>query len=84
MSSNHLLVQKKDKIVTLVLNRPEVLNAMSAEMIQQLHDAFINVAKDENTRVVILKGAGDHFSSGADISLFKCDEARRTNRGNNS
>jgi 2-(1,2-epoxy-1,2-dihydrophenyl)acetyl-CoA isomerase len=70
MSSNHLLVQKKDKIVTLVLNRPEVLNAMSAEMIQQLHDALINIAKDEHTRVVILKGAGSHFCSGADISLF--------------
>jgi 2-(1,2-epoxy-1,2-dihydrophenyl)acetyl-CoA isomerase len=70
MSSNHLLVQKKDKIVTLVLNRPEVLNAMSAEMIQQLHDAFINIARDEHTRVVILKGAGDHFCSGADMSLF--------------
>lgn len=70
MSSTPLLVQKKNKIATLVLNRPEVLNAMSSEMIQKLHEAVLQIRSDEKINVVIIKGAGDHFCSGADVSLF--------------
>jgi enoyl-CoA hydratase/2-(1,2-epoxy-1,2-dihydrophenyl)acetyl-CoA isomerase len=70
MSSDPIIVQKKDKMATLTLNRPEVMNAMSKEMIVGLWDAVKDLAADETTRVVILRGAGDHFCSGADISLF--------------
>ncbi len=70
MPSKHVLVQKKDKIATLVLNRPEVLNAMSEEMLRELRYAVNQIAADESVNVVVLRGAGDHFSAGADISLF--------------
>ena len=70
MSSKPVIVQKKDKIATLTLNRPEVMNAMSKEMIEGLWDAVKDLATDESVNVVILKGAGDHFCSGADINLF--------------
>jgi len=65
-----VIIEKKDRIATLVLNRPEVMNAMSKEMILELHDAVKEIAADEGAHVVVLKGAGDHFSSGADVSLF--------------
>ena len=70
MPTTPVFFEKKDHIATLVLNRPEVMNAMSKEMILELHDAVKEIAVDEDVRVVVLKGAGDHFSSGADISLF--------------
>ena len=70
MSSKPVIVQKKDKIATLTLNRPEVMNAMSKEMIEGLWDAVKDLAADESIGVVILRGAGNHFCSGADINLF--------------
>ena len=70
MPSKPVIVEKKDKVVTLTLNRPDVMNAMSKDMIEGLWEAVKELAADENTRVVILKGAGDHFCSGADINLF--------------
>ena len=70
MSSNPLLIEKKDKIASNILNRPKVMNAMSKEMIMGLRDAVQEIASDEGVQVLILKGAGDHFCSGADLNLF--------------
>jgi len=75
MSSAPLLIEKKNKIATIMLNRPRVMNAMSKEMIMALHDAVKEIALDEDIHVVVLKGAGDHFCSGADIGLFAEDIA---------
>ena len=70
MSSKPVIVEKKDKIATLTLNRPDVMNAMSKEMIVGLWDEVKDLAADESIRVVILRGAGEHFCSGADLHLF--------------
>jgi 2-(1,2-epoxy-1,2-dihydrophenyl)acetyl-CoA isomerase len=70
MSLKPLLIEKKDKIASIILNRPKVMNAMSKEMITGLRDAVQEIATDENIQVLILKGAGDHFCSGADLNLF--------------
>jgi len=73
MSSNVILIEKKDKIATIVLNRPNVMNAMSQELIRGLYDAVKEIALDETINVLVLRGAGDHFSSGADANLFSAD-----------
>jgi 2-(1,2-epoxy-1,2-dihydrophenyl)acetyl-CoA isomerase len=70
MPTQPVLVQKKDEIATLTLNRPEVMNAMSNDMIVGLRGAVKDLAADESVNVVVLKGAGDHFCSGADLTLF--------------
>ncbi len=70
MSEKTVLVQKHNRIATLVLNRPEVMNAMNPELIQALQEALDQIETDENIRVVVVKGAGDNFCSGADVSLF--------------
>jgi len=70
MSPKPVIVQKNEHMVTLTLNRPDVMNAMSREVIEGLWDALEKIAADESIRVVILRGAGDHFCSGADIHLF--------------
>ena len=70
MTSTHLAVEKEGKIASIILNRPKVMNAMSKEMIMGLRDAVQAIASDEGVQVLILKGAGDHFCSGADLNLF--------------
>jgi 2-(1,2-epoxy-1,2-dihydrophenyl)acetyl-CoA isomerase len=70
MSEKTVLVQKKDRIYTLVMNRPEVMNALNEELVNELLKALEKIASDEAIRVVVLEGAGGNFSSGADMSLF--------------
>ena len=70
MATKHLIVEKRDNVGLITLNRPKVMNAMSKNMIFGLRDATAEIASDSEIRVLILKGAGDHFCSGADLSLF--------------
>ncbi len=52
----------------MILDRPDALNALNTEMLQELRDVLHEVARREEVRVVILTGAGDRaFAAGADI-----------------
>ena len=53
---------------TLTLNRPMVHNALDEGLIAALHNQFIELSSDRSVRVVIIKGAGSNFCSGADLS----------------
>jgi enoyl-CoA hydratase len=67
-SSPHVLLDKRDGIAFVTLNRPDKRNAFSPEMLVRLCDAWVDIAKDESIRVVLLTGAGDKaFSSGGDL-----------------
>ena len=67
--SEVVLLEKKDRVAIITLNRPDVLNALNLELVLALGEAFDNVAKDDAIGVVILTGAGDKaFAAGADIS----------------
>ena len=61
----------QDHIATLTLNRPEALNALNLAMIDDLRAATARVAFDPAVRVVILRGAGDHFMAGGDLKWFR-------------
>jgi len=70
ISAKAVLIEKKDAICTLVLNRPEVMNAMNETLILELKSAVDQIADEEDIKVVVIKGAGKNFSSGADMSLL--------------
>jgi isohexenylglutaconyl-CoA hydratase len=55
-------------VCTLTLNRPEVRNAMSVAMIQELLSTLRQAEADPDVRVLVLRGAGGHFCAGGDIS----------------
>ncbi|HZD26213.1 MAG TPA: enoyl-CoA hydratase-related protein [Alphaproteobacteria bacterium] len=59
-----------DGIATLTLNRPEVLNALNAEMKEELADAVTRLEFDDAVRCVLLAGAGRHFMAGGDVKRF--------------
>lgn len=63
----HLLVEKRDGIAYLTLNRPEKRNAFSPEMLVRMCDAWVDIANDSSVRVVLVTGAGEAFSSGGDL-----------------
>jgi len=61
-----LRVQTSGPIVHLHLNRPAKRNAISDELIAQIHTAFVNLPRD--ARVAVLSGEGAHFSAGLDLA----------------
>jgi enoyl-CoA hydratase/carnithine racemase len=63
--------QRDDGIVHVVLNRPSVRNAVTLAMWRELAAIFSRFSNDRNVRGVILRGAGNDFSVGADISEFE-------------
>lgn len=67
-----VLFEKDDKgIATVILNRPDKLNALSRRMLYELLPrAFSEVARDDQIRVMIITGAGRGFCSGADVKEF--------------
>ena len=66
----HLLVERDGPIVTLTMNRPEARNALSAEMLGRMLDAWEMIDGDREVRVAILTGAGGHFCAGADLKTM--------------
>jgi 2-(1,2-epoxy-1,2-dihydrophenyl)acetyl-CoA isomerase len=70
MSIKTVRVYRKEGICTLVLNRPGVMNAWNAELVDELMRAFDRAAGDEKIKVVIMEGAGGNFCSGADMALL--------------
>lgn len=62
-----LLYEKKDHLVTITLNRPERLNAMSDELVERLVEVWERYRDDENAWVAILTGAGRAFCAGRDL-----------------
>lgn len=55
-------------ILTITLNRPEKLNAMTPTLLRELKDAFVQASADSAVRVVVLSGAGRGFCAGADLA----------------
>jgi enoyl-CoA hydratase/carnithine racemase len=71
-----LLVHREDDLATVVLNRPEKLNALSRALWQRVGETMRQLSADDDLRCIILRGAGDKaFSPGADISEFETERS---------
>jgi enoyl-CoA hydratase/carnithine racemase len=62
-----ILVEKRDGIGYLTLNRPDRANTINGQLSSDVNDALDDFASDKETRVIILTGAGRHFCGGADL-----------------
>lgn len=76
-----LKIDKHDHVTTITLNRPEAHNAFNEELMRELHQAFLALDKDKQTRAVVLTGAGKSFCAGGDLNYMK--SAREKNREQN-
>jgi 2-(1,2-epoxy-1,2-dihydrophenyl)acetyl-CoA isomerase len=66
-----VLASQAEGITTLVLNRPERLNALNNELAMALNDALARAAEDDSVRVVVLTGAGRAFCAGGDLGAIR-------------
>jgi methylglutaconyl-CoA hydratase len=66
-----ILFSRKEKVVRISLNRPEVHNAFNATMIREIAEAFEEAQRDESVRVVVLTGIGESFCAGADLNWMR-------------
>jgi enoyl-CoA hydratase/carnithine racemase len=67
-----ILIERDGDIATVVLNRPEKLNALTKPMWQRLGDVFLELGADDSVRCIILRGAGEKaFAPGNDIGEFE-------------
>jgi enoyl-CoA hydratase len=69
MAFDHLLIAREDTTAIVTINRPNVLNALNAQTLDELRRAMLELKQDAGVRVVILTGAGEKsFVAGADIN----------------
>ena len=69
-ATNELLFSLDHGVATLTLNRPEARNALSLVMRKALQERLLECERDPAVRVVVIKGAGEHFQAGGDIKRF--------------
>jgi 2-(1,2-epoxy-1,2-dihydrophenyl)acetyl-CoA isomerase len=65
-----LLETRGDGVLTLTLNRPDRLNALSWEMCDRLHQALLKAAEDREVGAIVVTGAGRAFCAGGDVKAM--------------
>ena len=71
MSYENIIVEKSDGIITVSLNRPDALNALNDQLMDELLLEVDNYEKDESLRCMILTGSEKAFAAGADIKQMQ-------------
>lgn len=78
MDYKFILLEKKDHIATVTVNKPKILNAIDLPTILELQAAFNDVKNDPNIRVLVITGAGEKaFIAGGDIADLNSRDAVR-------
>ena len=75
MTQDHLLIEVRDGVATLTLNRPEKLNALSADMMQQGIAALERFAVDPSIGCIVVTGAQRGFCAGGDVSAMNAGDS---------
>lgn len=70
MAYQNILIDTNDRVTTITLNRPAVMNAISPNLMRELKEAIQAVSQDDLCNVLIVKGAGRAFSAGVDLKAL--------------
>lgn len=71
MAYENIIYEKHDKVARIILNRPDVLNALNFDLLDELESALVEAEQDSEVGVIVIKGAGRAFCSGYDIEPGK-------------
>ena len=71
MAEPTVRVEQADAIATLTLNRPEARNALDLAMREALEGALRALEADAGVRVLVVRGAGEHFCAGGDVKFMQ-------------
>jgi enoyl-CoA hydratase len=69
------IVERDSHLLTITLNRPHRMNALSGAMLVRMYDAFVEASTNPEIRCIVLTGAGGNFCSGADLRAMAGDSA---------
>ena len=64
---NEVVIQHRTNVRCIKLNRPQVMNAITSEMLASLNEELKKADEDKDTRVIVLTGEGKGFCSGLDL-----------------
>lgn len=70
MNYSEIIVEVENLIGTIILNRPKELNTFNTQLAIELNNALLELDKNDEVRVILLKGAGKHFCAGIDLNEF--------------
>ncbi|BEI41991.1 MULTISPECIES: enoyl-CoA hydratase [unclassified Polynucleobacter] len=82
MSYNTILTQTEGKVALITLNRPQVLNALNDELMDDLGDALLRFDADDAIACIVITGSEKAFAAGADISKMAQYDFQDTYRNN--
>ena len=71
MAFETLIVDVEDHVCVIKLNRPEALNALNKQLLEELAEALEDSQKNEKVRCIILTGSEKAFAAGADIKMMQ-------------
>lgn len=74
--TDHMLRENRNRIISVTLNRPDKLNAMTPDMLDTIRSAIADLRDKDEYRVMVIRGRGDYFSAGMDISAGLAPEGR--------
>jgi 2-(1,2-epoxy-1,2-dihydrophenyl)acetyl-CoA isomerase len=74
MNYETLVINVKDKVAYITLNRPERLNSFDLKLGEELHNVLKSISKDPNVRAVVIKGTGKGFCGGGDVKEMHAAE----------
>src|SRR5450756_519623 len=75
-----VMVEKSGKVCTVIINRPEVKNAVDGPTGEQLFEAFKDFDRDDSMRAAVLCGNGGTFCAGADLKTVASGDLSQVNR----
>ncbi|MDP6564585.1 MAG: enoyl-CoA hydratase/isomerase family protein [Alphaproteobacteria bacterium] len=71
MTYQDITVARQDRVVSITLNRPQAMNALTTELLGELGEALEAIAGDDGISVMVLSGAGRAFSAGVDLKALR-------------
>jgi enoyl-CoA hydratase len=78
--SDKILVEHDDRVTTITFNRPDQLNALDPDMVEELQVILREVDGESSTAAVVITGAGRAFTAGGDVRSFGTRPDPRVNR----
>lgn len=74
MAWEHVTVERVGAVGRFVMDRPAQNNAMDRQMADEMRDAAVELAEDDDVRCIVFTGTGGAFNTGADLTTFEADE----------
>lgn len=71
MNYEHIVVERRDRVALIRLNRPQALNALNDRLMDELGDALLAFDRDEGIAAIVITGSDKAFAAGADIGAMK-------------